>query len=120
MNHLNQHTPDRHRDLFSRATLELTFRMLRQPRPSLALALRNALVEHPPARQGGAYTIEELPLSAERIDAIVEALRGLSNDSHYRAGSSKAEVVLVRSLLLDWIMIARQQSDLPPPLTAVI
>jgi hypothetical protein len=116
--HQTRHSPDRHRDLFSRATLELTFRMLRHTRPGLALTLRNALLAHPPRQHGSACAIKELPLPAEQIDAIVDALGRMSHGGQARAGGGKPEVVLVRSLLLDWMMIARQQIDSPALLNA--
>lgn len=117
MKHQTRHSPDRNRDLFSRATLELTFRMLRHTRPSLALALRNALLAYPPAQHNRVHAIEELPLPSEQIDAIIDALGRMSHGGHSRAGGGKTEVVLVRSLRLDW-MIARQQSDSPALLSA--
>ncbi len=112
------------RDLFNRATLELTCKMLRKRRPTLALQIQNALVlSYPRDNYHLALSATELPLSPAVAEQIVQALAALSNNvgnnvnaplklnSRVSAPCPGDELVLVRSLLLDWLMFARAQCE---------
>jgi hypothetical protein len=99
---------DGYRDMFSRGTLELTFRTLRKRRPLLALQIQNAMMI---AGQQNGYTAAELPLGSEVVAQIIAALSRLSEQIVARGESDRAELVLTRSLLLDWLMLARERSD---------
>lgn len=104
MDHAHSH--DGYRDIFSRGTLELTFRTLRKRRPLLALQIQNAMVTA--GRQNG-FTASELPLASEVVAQIIAALSGLSEQIVARGDTDRAELVLTRSLLLDWLMLARER-----------
>lgn len=110
MDHAGSH--DGYRDMFSRGTLELTFRILRKRRPALALCIQNAMVGaygHGSHRTG--LTAAELPLASEVVEQIVRALSLLSEQMIARGETDRAELVLTRSLLLDWLMVARERAD---------
>lgn len=100
------HSHDGYRDIFSRGTLELTFRTLRKRRPLLALQIQNAMVIA--GRQNG-FTASELPLASEVVAQIIAALSCLSEQIVARGDTDRAELVLTRSLLLDWLMLARER-----------
>lgn len=103
------------RELFNRGTLELTFRMLRRKRPALALLVQNALVDaYPRDDYHTALTAAELPLDGVAARRIVQALSAISEEMVAARQSSRADVVLIRSLLLDWLMFARERRDEQP------
>ena len=103
---------DSDRDLFNRGTLELTFKMLRQRRPTLALHIQNALVSvYPRNDYHTAFTAAELPLSAATITQIAQALLTLSDELLAAGNQQRNELVIVRSLMLDWLMLAREFSQ---------
>ena len=105
-------SPDSDRDLFNRATLELTFKMLRPRRPALALQVQNALVSVFPRHDyHTAFTAVELPLSAATITQIAQALLALSEELLAAGSQQRNDLVIVRSLMLDWLMLAREFSQ---------
>lgn len=113
-----RHTDSRapHRELFGRATLELTFTMLRKPYPALALAVQNAMtLAYPRDDYHTGLAADEVPLRTGDIDRIALALSALSHRmiNNAGAGNKQAQVVLVRSLLLDWLMLARNRAGEP-------
>lgn len=108
-------SPEHYRDLFNRSTLELTCKMLRKKRPSLALRVQNALVvAYPRNDYHTGLAATELPLSAEVARQIVQALSALSDEMVATGQANRAELVLIRSLLLDWLMFAREQHEEQP------
>lgn len=103
-------TPNDDRDLFNRATLELTFKMLRKRQPSLALHIQNALVSvYPHNDYHTAFTAAELPLSVITINRIAQALAELSDELLISPAQQRHDLVVVRSLLLDWLMLAHER-----------
>ena len=103
---------DGYRDMFSRGTLELTFRVLRKRRPLLALQVQNTMViAYGSGHAGGGFTAAELPLDSAVVAQIIRALSHLSEQIIARGDTDRAELVLTRSLLLDWLMLARERSD---------
>ncbi len=97
------------RDLFNRATLELTFKMLRKRQPSLALQIQNALVSvYPHNDYHTAFTAAELPLSAATINRTAQALFVLSEELVAAGNQQRNDLIMVRSLLLDWLMLAHE------------
>ncbi|HEY3699782.1 MAG TPA: hypothetical protein VGK97_10650 [Spongiibacteraceae bacterium] len=106
-------SPDTNRDLFNRGTLELTFKMLRKKYPALALQLQNALVGiFPRDDYHTAFTAVELPLNAQTIGQIAQALLALSEELLAAGSQQRNDLAIVRSLMLDWLMLAR---ECPPP-----
>lgn len=96
-----------YRDLFNRSMLELTFKMLRTKRPALALQIQNVLVSsYPRGDYHTALAATELPLDADTVRDIVTALTGLSNELLAAGNSRRNELTIVRSLMLDWLMLA--------------
>ena len=96
-----------YRDLFNRSTLELTFKLLRPHRPALALHLQNALVlAYPRDDYHTALTAAELPLNPDTIKEIIAALSALSNKLLAAGSTQRNELTIVRSLMLDWLMLA--------------
>jgi hypothetical protein len=112
---MNAHdTTDRDRigsdcNLFNRATLELTFKILRERQPALALQIQNTLVSiYPRNDYHTAFTALELPLRAETINEIAQALLMLSEELLITNHLQRTDLIMVRSLLLDWLMLAHE------------
>lgn len=100
------------RDLFNRATLELTFKLLRKKQPSLALQIQNALVSiYPRNDYHTAFTAAELPLRTETINRVARALLVLSEEMLNAGSSQRNDLIIVRSLLLDWLMLANDSTQ---------
>jgi len=100
------------RDLFNRGTLELTCKMLRKRNPSLALCVQNVLViAYPRDDYHTGLTASELPIDADVARRIVQALSSLSDEMVAARQNNRADLVLIRSLLLDWLMFVREQQD---------
>jgi hypothetical protein len=98
-------------DLFNRGTLELTFKILRRKHPLLALQVQNALVSvYPRNDYHTALTATELPLSAATITEIAQALLAVSEELLAAGKSQRNDLVIVRSLMLDWLMLAHECS----------
>lgn len=97
-----------YRDFFNRGTLELTFKVLRHKYPALALQVQNIIVS---AYARGDYhtgiTAAELPLNADGAAKIVQALSALSEQLVIAGHTQRGDLVMIRSLLLDWLMFAR-------------
>lgn len=109
---IDSHTNESDRDLFNRGTLELTFKILRKRRPSLALHIQNALISvYPRNDYHTAFTADELPLHAEIIQQIAQALVTLSEEllTASTGNQSRNDLVIVRSLLLDWLMLSQER-----------
>lgn len=104
--------PDNYRDLFNRGTLELTFKALRNYRPSLALSIQNTLAKaYPRDDYHTALSAAELPLESAVIDEVIEALSSLCNQRVGNGRNDRTDLVVVRSLLLDWLMLARERDE---------
>lgn len=106
-------------ELFNRATLELTFTVLRKPYPALALCLQNTMtLAYPRHDYHTGLSASELPLTTGQIDRIALALSELTGKMTQSAtpGVRQAQLVLLRSLLLDWLMLARDRNRSAEPL----
>lgn len=103
---------DHDRNLFNRATLELTFSILRKRQPVLALQIQNTLVSvYPRDDYHTAFTAAQLPLRAETINQIAQALLDLSEELLSARTQQRNDLVIVRSLLLDWLMLAHERQQ---------
>lgn len=104
--------PDEYRDLFNRGTLELTFKVLRNYRPSLALSVQNTLAQaYPRDDYHTALSAADLPLESSVVDGVIQALATLGNQRVGNGGSDRTDLIVVRSLLLDWLMLARERDQ---------
>lgn len=100
-----------YRDLFNRSTLELTFKTLRRRRPALALQIQNALVDaYPRDDYHTALTAAELPLGAATASEIAQELAALG-DELLADSKHRTELTLVRSLMLDWLMLVHEREQ---------
>lgn len=97
-----------YRDFFNRGTLELTFKVLRQPFPALALQVQNITVAaYPRGDYHTGVSVMELPLDAASAARIVQALSQLSDRMATSGQPQRGDLTMIRSLLLDWLMFAR-------------
>ena len=104
-----------YRDLFNRGTLELTFKILRRQHPALALRVQNAIVTaYARDDYHTGLTADQLPIDPVVVRRIVAALSRLSDELVASRRPHKVDLVMVRSLLLDWLMFTRDRLDHPP------
>ena len=95
-------------NIFSRANLRLTFTLLRDPSPSLALTIQNLLIKAEHA--GTIDPVEDsfaLDLPAETVAAIVEQLADIGVKASRDTDFSKQELTSLRCLLMDWMLYAQ-------------
>lgn len=93
---------------FNRASLELTFKLLRPHQPTLALCIQNILTEtrciNAPYDPEELISLEfEEQTVADIVDKLAEIGQSMSQDSHY----SKQDLIAVRCLLMDWLIYAQ-------------
>ncbi|WP_426414671.1 hypothetical protein [Aestuariirhabdus sp. LZHN29] len=90
--------------VFSESALRLTFKVLRYPRPRLALTIQNILNGVSVSRPGGegCETLSEhfrVRLSAAEVDEIVACL---AKAGGWGSGSCPGQQVMLKALLDDW------------------
>lgn len=105
-------------DLFSRCSLELTFRLLRNKNARLALEVRNLLLR----RKAGPApsTADETPgvagspetdhfyvtLSPQNVGKVVDELTRLGQELLSGPASGNSKLLVIRPLIKDWINLA--------------
>lgn len=98
-------------DIFSRGALDLTFRLLRQNNPSLALEVRNILAgETVPLEDAAFHTPQGdhffITMPAQRIGRVVKALTQLGQDALQDRQSDTGKLVVLRTLIKEWMTLA--------------
>ncbi|WP_439133701.1 hypothetical protein [Pseudomaricurvus sp.] len=133
-------TPGKARpDLFSRGSLELTFRLLRDQNAHLALEIQNLLqgqkADSQTIRQAyyadqrfqGNYRFQEDPaadhfyvtLSPQSVGKVVDTLTRLGQELLNSTTKGNGKLVVIRTLMKDWMDLAEWiilQVDTPPTL----
>ncbi len=99
---------ERSPDLFSRGTLEMTYKLLRTPNPSLALCVRNLLMNQ---RKQINNTHKNKPriniaLEPTTIGKIVSALTILGQNALDNREVENGKLLVLRSLIEDWAGLA--------------
>ncbi len=109
---IETYTPD---DFFSRQTLELTFRLLRNNNPGLANAIKNTLshIHVAPyesiqgSHTGEMYFNAEIyeSLSAYSIGKIVSSLTGIGEQALQKHDMPSEHINQLRKLIEDWAQL---------------
>ena len=97
-------------DVFSRHTLELTFRLLRPKHPSLSLEVRNLLS----AQRVSTAAVEVkssaehfyINLKARKIGQVVNALTKLGEHEFQQKSSRQGQLLLLKTLIQEWMKLA--------------
>ncbi len=99
--------------IFSESALQLTFTVLRKPRPALALMIQNAMngvaVKRPP--DGGDGSLPEhfkMRVTSSEADTIVSCLVKASG---WNSGVCPGQQVILKALLDDWRRLANAIDD---------
>jgi len=116
-------------DVFSRSALEHTFRLLRPSHPHIALVIQNVLMSTPLSKPAGLMGDSrtdnfELDLDPEQIQAIIKALTAQASVTELKniQGNISAlgNLVLLKSMLGDWVELARLYIDAEGSMEPVI
>ena len=89
-------------------SIDLSFQLLRERFPSLSLILQNQLfiAKHQPENIDEGETL--LKLKIEEAASIIVAISGIGEAVAEDNNASKEQLILVRSLLMDWMIYAQQ------------
>ncbi|RRJ83402.1 hypothetical protein [Aestuariirhabdus litorea] len=99
--------------IFSESALRLTFKVLRKPRPRLALRIQNILngVSVPRPTGEGCESLSEhfrVQLSAEELELVVSCL---AKAGGWGSGTCPGQQVMLKALLEDWRRLANSHDS---------
>lgn len=101
----------RNPDIFSRVSLEHTFRLLRQHSPSIALKVRNQLAGEcflynntDPHNPHTEYF--HITLDPRTIGKIINAMTELGQSALDRSKHDKGQLIVLRTLIKEWMALA--------------
>lgn len=115
-------------DLFSRGSLELTFRLLRNKNARLALEMQNLLQGRKAAPlalpNSGFLSTPDIDhfyvtLSPQNVGKVVDELTRLGQELLNNPASASSKLLIIRPLIKDWINLAEWlllQAEQPAPL----
>ena len=105
--------------LFSRASLDISYNLLRKADPQLALTVRNILFETPAEKTSdkpdNPHTDQfKVQLDSLQVRKIVEVLMDVLNQSsetHTEDNTSLFRPVLIQSIINEWTVLAKSMFD---------
>ena len=105
--------------ILSRATLDITYKLLRNHEPQLALTIRNILfepaIENKPEQIDNKHTDNfHINLNTFEVRKIVETLMHILNESsenHSEDNTSLFRPILIQSIINDWTVLAKNMFD---------
>lgn len=106
-------------NIFSRATLDISYSLLRQKEPQLALTIRNILFQEPIEKQPEQIDIKHtdnfiVSLDTFQVRKIVETLMIILNESsktHNEDNTSLFRPSLIQSMINEWTVLAKNMFD---------
>ena len=106
-------------NIFSRATLDISYSLLRQKEPQLALTIRNILFQEPIEKLPEQVDIKHtdnfiVSLDTLQIRKIVETLMIILNESsktHNEDNTSLFRPSLIQSMINEWTVLAKDMFD---------
>jgi len=103
-------------NVFNRGALELTFRLLRRIKPTLALQVQNLLAAPPlpkPSEIANSIHTDQFQIDppAEVTRSIVETLSELAMSEAHSDNTDTGRLVMIRTLLIDWLQLAKTYLD---------
>ena len=104
---------------FSRASLDISYSLLRKVEPQLALTIRNILFQIPiekrPEQADNKNTdLFEVSLDTFQVRQIVETLMEILNQSsqtHDKDNTSLFRPVIIQSIINEWTVLAKNMFD---------
>jgi len=104
---------------FSRASLDITYNLLRQKEPQLSLTIRNILFQQPEQKMleqlDNKYTDNfVVELDTHLVRKIVETLMIILEESkitHAEDNTSLFRPILIQSIITEWTVLAKNMFD---------
>ena len=105
--------------VFSRASLDITYSLLRKKEPQLALTIRNILFQQPVIKTQQQVDSKntdhfKVKLGSFQVRSIVEALMETlneSNETHTEDNTSLFRPILIQSIINEWTVLAKNMFD---------
>jgi len=112
-------TPASKENIFTRASLDISYQLLRKKEPQLALTIRNLLFKQPiektddqaDNKNSDSFVVE---LDTYSVRNIVEALMGVlkeSSETHTNDNTSLFRPILIQSIINEWTVLAKFMFD---------
>ena len=108
-----------HNNVFSRASLDISYNLLRHKEPQLALTIRNILFQTPVEKRPDQIDIKhtdnfKVSLDTFQVRKIVETLMIILNESskiHNEDNTSLFRPALIQSMINEWTVLAKNMFD---------
>ena len=112
-------SPAPNNNAFSRASLDISYNLLRKKEPQLALTIRNILFQQPlekSQQQIDNKTTDQFLVSLDsfQVRKIVETLMEVLNESsktHSEDNTSIFRPILIQSIINEWTVLAKAMFD---------
>lgn len=106
-------------NIFSRASLDISYNLLRHKEPQLALTIRNILFQEPIKKRPEQVDIKHtdnfiVSLDTFQVRKIVETLMIILNESaktHNEDNTSLFRPALIQSMINEWTVLAKNMFD---------
>lgn len=106
-------------NIFSRASLDISYNLLRHKEPQLALTIRNILFQTPVEKRPDQIDIKhtdnfKVSLNTYQVRKIVETLMVILNESsktHNEDNTSLFRPALIQSMINEWTVLAKNMFD---------
>jgi len=107
------------KSVFSRASLDISYNLLRKKEPQLALTIRNILFQKPVDKKQDQIESKttdhfKVELDSFQIRSILEALMEVlkeSNETHTEDNTSLFRPILIQSIINEWTVLAKEMFD---------
>lgn len=114
---MDNSTPQK--NVFSRASLDISYNLLRNKEPQLALTIRNILFQTPVKKQPDQIDNKNsdsflVSLDTFQIRKVVETLMQILNESsktHNDDNTSLFRPVIIQSIVNEWTVLAKNMFD---------
>ena len=110
---------DSDKKTFSRASLEISYNLLRQKEPQLSLTIRNILFQQPEQKNSEQLDNKNtdnfvVELDTHSVRKIVETLMIILEESkktHTEDNTSLFRPILIQSIITEWTVLAKNMFD---------
>lgn len=107
------------KSIFSRASLDISYTLLRKVEPQLALTIRNILFQEPIKKKSDQPDNKNTDFFVVALDTfevrkIVETLMDILNeatDTHTEGNTTLFRPVLIQSIINEWTVLAKNMFD---------
>ena len=110
---------DSDKKTFSRASLDISYNLLRQKEPQLSLTIRNILFQQPEQKNSEQLDNKNtdnfvVELDTHSVRKIVETLMIILEESkktHTEGNTSLFRPILIQSIITEWTVLAKNMFD---------